>query len=402
MNRIPTYVWWILGAVVVGAAVLLGVLSSMGRSSPAQQQNSSFGSGAQSGGTVGTVNEQPGSANIPTASNSTDRIFKLSGGPVAAVVSIETLHPTTTLARFVMQDSGHVFDLMLDSQGALPKAVSNTTIPGIERALFAHGGTQALLQYFDGGTIKTVSVGLAIPGATTSAPTRLQFLPDNVLDVALSPSGVQAAYLLRTNAGADGYIANYDGTSPKKLFSLPLTQVLLSWPAAGTLLVGTNSAAGVPGMLFSVDAKAGTVRSLLYAPGLTGAGAPDFSEVVYQTDAGGGPITYAHNTKTGRDTELSFDPSPERCVWSPANTLWCAAALTYTTGSFLDLWHIGLIAPMDSIVSYDVSMRTTLTTPGKDGGDPASIASVALSPDGRYLLYITSGDRALWAVRITQ
>src|SRR3989338_314983 len=93
-----------------------------------------------------------------------EKIFKIADGPVAGATLIQITRPaTSTIARFVVQTNGHTFDLVLDSPGAVPKAVSNTTIPGILKVVWTgstgspQGGRKnALMQYLDANSIKTV------------------------------------------------------------------------------------------------------------------------------------------------------------------------------------------------------------------------------------------------------
>src|ERR1043166_8843845 len=209
-------------------------------------QTGSFGTGDTREVTVSdnatpSTNGALPAAEVPAA---TQIIFKINDGPVAGATLIDTSRPTTTLARFVMTDSGRVFDLPLDVPGAVPRVVSNTTIPGIGNAVWTAStgspqgepGSGVLLQYLDSGKTKTLH--LAFPAATTTlgsqAPVRLRFLPDGITGLAVSPDGKSAAYLVKTAAGSDGYRAAPDGGGLKKLFSLPLSQVSLAWPSANT------------------------------------------------------------------------------------------------------------------------------------------------------------------------
>src|SRR3989338_4783225 len=100
-----------------------------------------------------TVGTQAGTqTNVPSASGPTGSgtsggiIFKIDNGPVAAATFMQTTRPTTTIARYVMQENAHVFDLAVDTPGAVARSVSNTTVPGITQAQWAAGGTTALLQ----------------------------------------------------------------------------------------------------------------------------------------------------------------------------------------------------------------------------------------------------------------
>jgi len=346
---------------------------------------------------------------------SQQKIFKISDGPVAGASFMQELRPTTTVARFVMQQNGHVLDLAIDSPGSVARAASNTTIPGAARVVWqtqnidGHlAAAGAVLQYIDNTTIKTVA--LTFPTATSStttttrAPVRIQFLPDNIAGIAPSPDSKSMAYMLRSASGVDGYIARADGTNPKKLFSLPLSQVALSWPSAGTLLAASKPAAGVAGIALSINAASGAVLPILYGQGLTAIADAGFAQVIYQT-ASGVRTTYVHDTKTNLDRPLSFDPSPEKCAWSRtlSGFMYCAAPLIYVPPTYLDLWHQGSAAAADTLLSYDLvtGNTTIIATPGaQDGGEAADILEVSVSADDKYLMFIKKGDRSLWGVRL--
>lgn len=371
-----------------------------------------FGTGENRNVTVtspeGTVANPEGQGITYGSGGATQNVFKINDGPVMGATLMQYGRPTTTVARFVMQDSGHVFDLPLDSPGSVARAVSNTTIPGLATATWSERGNGLILQYLDSGIIKTVHLGFpsATTTITTTGPVKLQFFPNGIRQIAVSPDGASAAYLVPAASGVDGYVAKADGTGSKKLFNLPLTQLLLSWPSASTMLAQSTSAASVPGVVFSIDAKSGGTLPLIYAPGITATADATFATVVYQT-VGTNRAAYARDTKTGNNIPLSFSPSPEKCAWSvvASSTMYCATPLTYTEPDFLDFWHQGTASEADSIFGFNVRTGASniVAAPGsKDGGEQSDIAELAVSPDDRYLLFIRKGDRSLWGVRLTQ
>jgi hypothetical protein len=349
---------------------------------------------------------------------SKQKVFKISDGPVAGAAFMQDLRPTTTIARFVMQQNGHVLDLAIDSPGAVARAVSNTTIPGavrvtwgIQNASLRQVASGAVLQYIDAGAIKTVA--LLFPSATTTtsstmpAPVRIQFLPDNIRSIDASPDGLSLAYLIAAPGGSDIYTARADGSNPKKIASLPLSQVTLSWPSPQALLAVSAPATGVPGIAFSVNAASGAVSPLLYSPGLAATANRSFSQVVYQSSSPDSRLTYSHNTATNLDRALSFDPMPEKCVWSrlQESVVVCAVPLAYTAPGYADLWRQGAASVADSIVAYNLltGQATIITTPGgPDGGVPSDIMQMALSADENYLLFVSKGTRSLWGVRLRE
>lgn len=408
-----TLYWYIGGtaaAVVVSALLAWFIFASAPAASTAPAQSTAtFGSQNNNATDAlpasGNSTITPGNTPTSVGTISQQKVFKISDGPVAGATFVQTLRPTTTVARFVMADNGHAFDLAIDSQGAVVKTLSNTTIPGAMSAQWAGGS--ALLQYLDGTTIKTVYLGLPMPSATSSAPVRVQFYPDAITALAVAPDNSAVAYLLRTDSGTAGYVSKPDGTGSKALFTLPLSQVQLRWPSKGTILAYSNAAAGVPGIAFAIDAKTGSVTPLLYAPGLTATADASFEHVLYQTiPPGGSPRTYSHSISGGGDVALSFSPLPEKCVPAPQNAqlVVCAAPLTYVPANYLDLWHQGALSAADSLIAYDLATGASniLATPGstEDGGVGTDMLQLAISPDGRYALFISKYDRSLWGVRL--
>ena len=346
---------------------------------------------------------------IDTSGITADKqIFKIADGPVIGAMFIQTANPTTTLVRYTMQDSGHVFDIPVNVPGAIARVVSNTTIPGLGTNLWLGKGSGTILQYIEGSVVKTLYLGFPVASTTeaTTTPPVIHFFPDNITNIAASPDGTAVVYLIHTTTGSVGYVANNTGTNPKVLFTLPFSQLLISWPSAHTLLVQTKEAAGVPGMAFSVTSN-GALSPLLYASSLSAIANRTFSKIVYQSisDTTSLRNTYAHDVRSGTDNQLPFNPLPEKCAWGFTNTnlMYCAAPLTDTPTNYLDLWHQGITNMADNIFSFDVGTGSTTMVAnlgGPQGGTTAEIDQLAVSPDGQYLLYITRGDRTLWGVHI--
>ncbi|MBC7836985.1 hypothetical protein H7X87_04415 [Acetobacteraceae bacterium] len=403
-----TFIGIVVGIILVGISAWFFLHTSTQTQTADQPGN--FGTGSDRSFTDTSTNSSATpTTGTSTTQLSTKRIFKISDGPVAGATFVQTLRPTTTLARFVLADNGHVADLVLDSAGAVSRAVSNTTIPGVTRALWGEGGGSSIVQYLDGTVVKTAYLGFPATSTATSSlnrATRLQFLPDGIADVAVSPDGKNVAYILKTSAGVDGYTAKIDGAGSKKLFSLPLSEILISWPSQNLLLAQMKSAANVPGSVFSVNVSSGAVTPLLYAPGLSINADKSFSRVMYQT-VGINQSSYIHDIESGNDIPLSSDPIPEKCAWSSISTaiIYCATPSQYVPPNYLDLWHQGAASVADTIVAFNTitGKSAILIAPGgNQGGVESDIVEMSQSIDGRYLLFIKKGDRSLWGVRLGQ
>ncbi|MES2007215.1 MAG: hypothetical protein V4436_03890 [Patescibacteria group bacterium] len=413
-----TITTWLIGIAIfiAGGALVVWFFFFAGvpTATPNNQGNNNLGVGntQTTGVSSNNTTDETNQVSPITSQSSSQKVFKIANGPVTGAAFVQTLFPTTTYARYVLQENGHVMDQALDVSGSLPRAVSNTTIPGTAQAVWSKSGGVLYLQYLDDTTIKSVS--LTFPQATSSKsvtkPVEIQFLPDNVQAIAVSPNGLQIAYLLKGSAGSDGYVANIDGSNSKKLFSIGFSELLLSWPSPNTLLLTTKPAAGVSGMVFSVDTKAGGIVPLIYAAGVTAMATPTFSYILYQSDIPGeaAPMSYSHNNKNNEDILLSFNPIPEKCVASSiaSSTVYCATPQTYFNTSYLDNWHKGAASLSDMIVSFTFDQlpnNDVVAEPGSaDGGVASDILLMAVSPDEKYLLFVKKGDRSLWGVRLGQ
>ena len=345
-----------------------------------------------------------------TPSDTAKRVFKIANGPVSSATFVETTNPTTTMVRYVAADSGHVFDQPIDQVGAVAHSVSGTTVPGIIKALWGAKGTVLVVQYLDNATIKTVYLGLPVatssPRGGVTIPTEVRFLPNNITSYALSPDGKNITYLLTTPSGVDGYIAQSNGINSKKLFSFPLTQVTVAWPSADSLLLQTKSALAVPGISYSVGVKTGTLAQLVYTTSLSLLASRDFTKLLYQTTGTNGTrLSYIHNLTTGGNIALSYQPLPEKCVWSGVviSFVYCAVPLAYAPANYLNLWHQGLGISKDSVFQYNSATGDSqiLVTPDTDGGEATDAANLAESVRGDYLLYTNRTNESLWGVRLS-
>lgn len=396
---------WALGiiaAVVLVIAVIALISRGKGGDAPPAQQGT-FGSGApeEGGGTTAIVRTAPPLISAQDGGSSdAPMVFKIADGPIAAATFVQTYHPTTTVARYLSARDGHMFDLIIDSAGAIPQPLSNITIPGITSAMWAATST-VVGQYLSGTTVKTLTI-LVSAATSSDARVSLRFLPDNLSGIAVSPDGSSLAYLKRTDAGSTAYVAKKDGTGEKTLFTLPFRDVVLSWPSPLTLLAYTKSHAGAPGAVFAAHAQTGAVSTLFYGTGVTATANPSFSHVLYQLNGGSGAIAFAEAQKTG--ASVAADPLlyPEKCTWSriASTTAYCSAPADAQSADYLDLWHAGLASAPDALYMFNAGtgVATAIALPAR--GVAADIISIALSPDERYLSFITKGDRTLWGVRL--
>src|SRR5438105_3074957 len=126
MNLTKLNLWVAVAGTAVLALFAFSVWFFLFRSTATLQTNSPtptapyFGTiedvsvaGGNGSGTTGVNGTQP----INTTTTGKQKIFQISTTPVVGATLIQTLHPTTTIARFIRQDDGHVFDVPLGVSG---------------------------------------------------------------------------------------------------------------------------------------------------------------------------------------------------------------------------------------------------------------------------------------------
>ena len=408
-----------IGIVVGLILIVVAVLFFMNRNTSTTNTGGTFGTAPTAPQGTVTTGGTTATSGVPTFSSSgtaaQPMIFKIADGPVVAATLVESGQPTTTVARYLTGEDGHVLELPLDVPGAVPHIVSNTTIPGIERAVWTDNGNGLIVQYIDQGALASAHITLPFATTTSSlaAPVSINFLPGNVIDLAAAPASSRLAYLLpNAGGGADGYIGNTDGSNTKKVFSLPLSQLILAWPSPNTLLAYTKSASGIQGLAFSIVAKTGVVSPVLYGLGLTATADPAFSTILYRTDNGTNATLFNEKVSTGSTaTVLLSSPLqaivPETCAWGTVATTtvtFCAAPAAALPQDYLDLWHRGEASVSDTIVAMAPTVSNVavpVATPGtSDGGENSDIIDLSISPDTKYLSFISKDDGALWGVRL--
>ena len=110
----------LIGLLIIGGAVFFFFFRTS--STPNQPSNNGFfGFGSSVANTPDTTGDN---TNVPQAGNSlSEKVFKIADGPIAGASFTQTSNPTTTLARYVRADNGHVLDLPLGVSGAVARAV---------------------------------------------------------------------------------------------------------------------------------------------------------------------------------------------------------------------------------------------------------------------------------------
>ena len=364
----------------------------------------------------GAINNQSGSGNLggetAPALSTIPRLRKISDSPVAGATVMETPLGTTTIItiRYIERATGNVYDAKIGS--VEPTRISNTTIPKIYEALWALGGDTVIIRNLrdNGEDIQTLSAKLSRQTGTSSDPSLKQltgtFLPFNIKEVVVSPSGKRLFYLLENADGATGIISNTDGSSATKTFDSPLGEWLASWPNENTITLATKPAADTDGFLYFLNSKTGKLDGVFgKKSGLTALVSPDTARVLYAEGSRGGILTKIFAVKDGADNSLQLRTLPEKCVWSKKEvTFYCGVPRAVAPLDYPEEWYQGLVSFSDDIwkINGITGSSTKVADISEPSGAEIDVIKPILTAKEDYLIFINKKDSALWSLRIAE
>lgn len=312
--------------------------------------------------------ESPRPTTIPT-------LRKISDEPVAGAAFVGT-----STIRYVARGNGHIYDIPVNSYET--RKISNTTIPRVYRSYFLPSKNSVVYQQLEEGVIKSRLLGIEDTGSTTPGEIQtISFLPDNIRDIAMSPTTNEFAYLDDTGTV----------TVDSDTFKLPGKSWDLEWRSLNTFSLTTLPSANSLGYNYESSRNGSLKKVLGGIRGLTSKSSPDF--LLYAS----GLNLKALNLEDRSVVSFENGTLPEKCVLIAEEAL-CGAPNNPVSGIYPDSWYQGLTSFNDEIVAYDLETgdRSVIYTPGEQ----VDVIWPEISIDGKYLLFVNKTDLSLWVLNL--
>ncbi|MFA6552320.1 MAG: hypothetical protein WCT19_02350 [Candidatus Paceibacterota bacterium] len=337
----------------------------------------------------------------------TSILREITPGPISGAVIFNTSN--TANIRYVDRGTGHVYQTSADSSAV--NRITNTTIPKINETIFNPTGSSFVARYLKSddetiqsffGNIKTSSSSVLTANGSVTG----DFMPVNIKQVAISPSGNKIFYLTDKNLGTVGVIANVDGTQKLQIFTSDLKEWIVFWPKEDTIILNTKASVMSPGYVFTLNSKTGKLTKILDSfNGLTTLFNQNLSYGLYSESRNGSFSLNILNVKNNNSINTTVQTLPEKCVWSKndATVAYCAVPTIVLNGDYPDAWYQGVVSFSDDIWKLNATNGTAeiiarlrdLTTEDIDG------INLSLSQKDDYLLFTNKTDLSLWMLKIT-
>lgn len=321
--------------------------------------------------------------------------------------NVQTAPPTefAPMVRYIEKVSGNVYQTFADILNE--KKVSQTIVRGVRDGRFADTGKSVIMRYLkgDGETIASFVGSLPedVLGADSSNnEVKGSFLPENVLDLSISPDTSKIFYLSKVRERVVGVVSTPLGAQKTQIFDSNFTEWLSSWPNQSMINLTTKASGFAPGYMYAIDPEnRNWTRILGGINGLTTLTSPD-GRVVLFNDEKLKLTIYDVLTKESRT--LKTKTLPEKCVWGKSSrVIYCLVPFFLDEYIYPDSWYQGEISFIDKIWKIDLTTgnETMLLDPElSNKGERIDGINPTLTEEENYLFFMNKKDSYLWELKL--
>ncbi len=330
-----------------------------------------------------------------------------SNRPVVGVMSFGSA--SSSLEIYAEAVSGHLY---LAGGGRL----SNTTIAGLRRIVGASQGKNIkLLLTTQTGTMPETLLATFIPpkenansfvdNIESETALQTQTLSRLIREPVISPTGDAWAYLTPKGTKTEVVINQFSSSSPISLYSSPLEEWILDWPATSTITLQTKPASFISGTLIGLNPKTKVATRLIGGvSGLSANLSPDGQAIVYSGAATNGIFLGLYYPATDLLTRAPFITLADKCTWSKdSQTLYCAVPKTIPTGNYPEDWYQSNVNFSDIFWKFDRRTNRAEIIYNPELANPSrslDAANLVVSVDESKLYFKNKADQLLWSLNL--
>jgi hypothetical protein len=302
--------------------------------------------------------------------------------------------PTTELVpsvRYVERATGHIYQMYLDTK--ISGKISNSTVPSVYETLFNNKANSIIYRYASPEDNNTITSFIATLGGKSN------FLNDNILEVALSPTKDKFFSLIKNTNGVIGTIKSFEETKTNQVFNSVFTEWAPQWVTGTSIYMTTKPSYLVDGSVFNLSTTNGTLNKIFGGvKGLTTLANNDGENILYSASTDTGPRLNLFNIKNHTSIDLDKYGLPEKCIWSGDNiNVYCAIPSTVTGYQYPDYWYQGLISFDDFFVKINTETKSVSTLSNSiEEGTAVDATKLFLSKNEDKLFFINKKDYTLW------
>jgi hypothetical protein len=434
MNR-KRIIWIFVGALVVALAAALYFVFHK------TNYSSSIPSGG-GGNTLGSSSSFTPSGKSPSSSQesgSTDsgipaplpRLRHLTDSPTSGDIVIQRdvdvikdrvkVKETDYFVRYMERATGHIFEINTNSPAAAE--ISNATLPKVYEAIFAPGGNSLVARFLSATNpdqilsyyieLKDKKQATTTPGTVASASANAKtlkdaagaYLPIDLRELVMSPSGAKILTLSYTNGGGKISVSSTNGSNVKSVLTHPLREWLLDMIGDGKAVITTKPSAIADGYAYALDVATGSLKKIIgNIAGLTVLPRNDGAALIGAGSNQGTINTFVYLVEGAKKIPLALTTLPEKCAWSNTDksVVYCAVPEFIPQASYPDVWYQGRLTFTDDLWKINVSSGETnlISNLPKESTQKIDAINLTLSADDSYITFINKVDLTLWGLNL--
>ncbi len=365
-------------------------------------------------GTSTTTQNQPTQSKIVT-------LRMLSSLPVGGYSASTT--GTTTRVRWIDRGRGNIYEASYNSPEIIN--LSNTVVPKMFKSVWNKNLTSFVGSLYEGSKLApetvygelikqatstrvgTTTIPLATNGQFTPYELRGKSVPGDIIGYASSPDRNQILLVLNESGNAVGYVSQFNGSNTTRVFTIPMTQINITWPSDSVIAVTTKGSASYLGFTYFINPKNGSLRKVLGPfSGLSAAVSRDGRHILYSYNTDDGLKTAIYSVNAGTTTDAVIRTLADKCAWSYEVKVvaYCGVPSDLGNAVYPDDWYLGGTASSDRLwrinaSNGDIKQISSLV----DQSDRLlNLTSVDLDPKDHYLFFMNKNDLSLWSFDLTK
>lgn len=326
---------------------------------------------------------------------------------------------STTIVRWVDRGRGNIYEADENSLNIV--TLSNTLLPRVFMSVWNKNLTALIGSLYPDqseipNTVYATLVPQNIPKTTGTsslnsnvaslAPYALRgsTLPNDIIGYAESPKKDKIFFMVDQNGEGVGYISSTNGSNMVQLFTTPLTQVNVDWPATNIISITTKGSADQGGYLYFVNPTTGAWTKILGPiAGLSAKVSHDGKyALVSVTGTDSNILTSIYNIQKGTGTDAVIRTLADKCAWGNfyTNLVYCGVPTQQITGTYPDDWYKGNISFVDKIwqVNADTGEIHQVSTLVDQSDRLIDAFNLDLDPKDNYLFFMDKNDLSFWSL----
>jgi hypothetical protein len=226
-----------------------------------------------------------------------------------------------------------------------------------------------------------------------------RFLPDNISEVTVSPTGNNFFYLAPLANDIAGTVTLFRDGRKSQVFTSSFTEWLPQWVGESTIFMTTKPSWRVAGNTYALNAQNGSMVKVFGGiQGLTTLVNNSGTLALYNGVVSNVVTTGIYDINQKTFTPLGIQTISDKCIWSVDNVnIYCGVPQNISTNEIPDEWYKGIISFSDSIVKINtIGGEATLVS------DISNIdaMNLKLSQNENELFFINKKDSTLWSLNL--